>query len=201
MSIPNVMSYTLPQFEKDIDALVTQLNENSKCPDLIIGLSRGGLVPAVRLSHRLGVPLRCLHYNTRDHVSESSASLVLKEIKFIIDMVKSGKRVLLVDDIVDSGKTVSAIKQLYNKILDVEVEDQDQLEGGLEFGCLIYNVDLNFVPEYYVNEISRSENDDWILFWWEEEGIAQTTNEEVTIDASNSTAERTVALLRFRASR
>ena len=37
-------------------------------PELIIGVARGGLVPAVMLSHYLDVPMQSLHWSTRhDH--------------------------------------------------------------------------------------------------------------------------------------
>jgi hypoxanthine phosphoribosyltransferase len=75
---------------EEIDARASELAQliknSGKEYRQIVGVARGGLIPAVLLSHRLGI----------DHVSSvcSSSSLILR-----ID------RTLIVDDLVDSGAT------------------------------------------------------------------------------------------------
>ena len=69
-------------------------------PDLIVGIARGGLLPALHLSHALDVPLECMHWSTRDSGLTSYSGIVDEEIQ-------SGKTVVFVDDINDSGKTYS----------------------------------------------------------------------------------------------
>ena len=70
---------------KDIDDAVTSIAHRIKASDIeintITGLARGGLIPAVMLSHKLNIPF---------HMSVSSAS----------------GNVLIVDDICDSGETL-----------------------------------------------------------------------------------------------
>ena len=67
-----------------IHSIANQIKANNKGYDSIYGVPRGGLIPAVMLSHRLGLPLA-----TRSRA-------------------KSGEgNVLVVDDIADTGRTVS----------------------------------------------------------------------------------------------
>jgi len=162
-----VIEYTYDEFEQDINALYEDFAADpDNYPDLIIGVSRGGLIPATRLSHRLGIPMRCLHYNTRDHAEYSTymTTSFLDEMKFIYNMVASGKRVVIVEDIIDSGKTIAAIQKTYNNLAKAYGENT---KGTLTYASLIYNVDLDVKPEYTAKYISRKENDQWYVFWWE----------------------------------
>lgn len=75
-------------------------------PDVIVGIVRGGLVPALILSHQLDVGMRTIAWQTRD-VSNRQDDPVLR------DMIASGKRVAFVDDINDTGYTFETISQSY----------------------------------------------------------------------------------------
>ena len=69
-------------------------------PDYIVGLTRGGLIPAVYLSHYLDVPMETLKVSFRDSTSESESNLWMAEDAF------NGKNILIVDDINDTGATL-----------------------------------------------------------------------------------------------
>lgn len=74
--------------------------------DLIVGLSRGGLIPATILSHKLNIPLVPLEWQTRD--------FGVKDLEKIVELkanIWGGSKVLVVDDIYDSGKTYREIKE------------------------------------------------------------------------------------------
>lgn len=76
-------------------------------PDVIVGISRGGLLPALHLSHALKVDLVTLRWQTRD-ASKRDYDLELQE------MIDTGKRVVFVDDINDTGRTFSTISDKYH---------------------------------------------------------------------------------------
>jgi hypoxanthine phosphoribosyltransferase len=67
----------------------------------IVGLSRGGLIPGVILSHLLGVPLTPIVWQSRDGF--------LKEINKL--RVFDSNTTLVVDDICDTGKTIFEIQE------------------------------------------------------------------------------------------
>ena len=75
-------------------------------PDVIVGIIRGGLLPALHLSHTLDRPLMAITWQTRD-TSKQEHNIDLQ------DMIHSGKRVVFVDDINDTGKTFLGIDQQY----------------------------------------------------------------------------------------
>ncbi len=76
-------------------------------PDLIVGITRGGLLPAVHLSHSLTIPMVTLQWQTRDDETKE----INDRIKFALDQ---NKTVVFVDDINDTGKTFKSIKEEYN---------------------------------------------------------------------------------------
>lgn len=91
-------------------------------PDVIVGIQRGGLVPAVLVSHLLGV---------RSLVVLDVASTVSDEIhavKFEPRVTQSpalstlkGKDVLLVDDIVGTGYSLSAAESVVSQYLPLRL--------------------------------------------------------------------------------
>ena len=71
-------------------------------PDLIIGLKRGGLIPAVYLSHLLKVPLKVADYSHHQSVGDDKDSH-----EFIIPEISNNiKKIVVVDDIIDTGYVI-----------------------------------------------------------------------------------------------
>ncbi|HXK40877.1 MAG TPA: hypothetical protein VJ046_02130 [Candidatus Paceibacterota bacterium] len=73
--------YTWKQFETDCDKLARIIKKSRSKIDSLYGIPRGGLILAVRLSHKLGLPL-------------------------IMHNANVGKGTLIIDDIADSGDTM-----------------------------------------------------------------------------------------------
>lgn len=82
-------------------------------PDVLIGLQRGGLIPAVMLSHQLAIstvlalPIRRT-LSDAIYAPKQTPSVVLPE--HLAQIV--GKDIVVVDDIVGSGETLSTALQL-----------------------------------------------------------------------------------------
>lgn len=79
--IANKKFYGWKEFENDCDKLAGLIKKSGRKFDSLYGIPRGGLVLAVRLSHKLGLPLMMHDSNIRDGT-------------------------LIVDDIADSGDTM-----------------------------------------------------------------------------------------------
>jgi hypoxanthine phosphoribosyltransferase len=77
-------------------------------PDLILGINRGGCVPGVYLSHRLSREHMVLDIRLRDHRAEPDISVLTKQYEL-------GKKILVIDDINDTGATFKYIEEKFGR--------------------------------------------------------------------------------------
>jgi hypothetical protein len=76
-------------------------------PDIILGLARGGLLPATILSHYFNIPLHPISYSAKDGNGDN------KNHNSNINYPLTDKFILIVDDICDSGKTLKDVYTYY----------------------------------------------------------------------------------------
>ena len=111
-------------------------------PSLIVGVARGGLVPAVHLSHLMNLPMECLLWQTRDGGNKEDNEVISAAIS-------SGAVVVFVDDINDSGQTFTEIKNHY---------------GSGHYVCLIEKMQSSFRCDTVGD---RTDTERWFDFPWE----------------------------------
>ena len=87
-----------------VDKICEHILKNESSFDVVVGISRGGLVPAVMISHRLNLPLLTMSVTLRDNLAR------VQSLK-----IKKGERALVVDDINDSGHTLSMISEFFKQ--------------------------------------------------------------------------------------
>ena len=139
--------YSYDQLTKDLQQIVSHQKGENFRPDLIVGIKRGGLVPAVHLSHTFDVKMECVGWSTRDHVQREH-NMVVSEA---VDM---GHNVVFVDDINDSGLTMSQLKEHY----------VGQRNANVVFTTLITKLDSQFTVDYAPFTLA---DDRWVVFPWE----------------------------------
>lgn len=136
--------------------IVSMMFRDDFKPDIVVGITRGGLWPAMMLSHYLGIKMHTLDVRLRDGDIKENAKYLKSE------MIK-GKKILLIDDINDTGATFKWIRDDWNV-------DYDSEKSNVKFAALIDNVPSEFVVEYAGVEINKEENPEWIVFpyeeWW-----------------------------------
>lgn len=71
---------------------------------LILGILRGGAIPALMLSQMLGLPVDFIHYDRRAATAEINNENVFDQLH---SCIKEGKRILLVDDVAGVGYTLA----------------------------------------------------------------------------------------------
>ena len=143
----NKLWYTWDQMRNDCHVLVRDIVLDDFDPEVIVGLSRGGLTPGVMLSHWFKKPFKSVKSSLRD----------FPEWEDYLPR-PTDKRVLIVDDICDSGETFHKMRSyLTKKAKEVDVK----------FATLWWNNECNFEPTYYVREIAKDSTNTWINFPWE----------------------------------
>ncbi len=79
--------------------------------DCVVGIATGGIYPAILVAHQLGIECRFLHINFRDpdnNPIHDNPVLLSEDIQDI----PAGSRILLVDEVSVSGKTMSKALEL-----------------------------------------------------------------------------------------
>lgn len=131
-------------------------------PDYIVGISRGGLAPAVLLSQYLNIPMKTLMVSLRDSgdcVSDCGMS----------EDAYEGKNILVVDDINDQGSTIAWIKQDWeSSCLPGETQWQKVWGSNVRFAAITNNLASKETVDYSVFEVNKAEDDCWLVYPWEE---------------------------------
>lgn len=102
----------IPQdrFVADIRLLAARLSEDAAwVPTFLIGIGRGGLVPAVFLSHASGLPMLSVDF------SAQVEDFALDPIARLAARTKAGERFLFLDDINDTGRTIARLRAIDRK--------------------------------------------------------------------------------------
>lgn len=145
-------------------------------PDYIVGLTRGGLMPAVMLSHWFGVPCETLKVSLRDG-GESETNCWMPEDAFGYSYEDNAsksfpdkrKNILVVDDINDTGDTINWIKKDWQtSCMPNAPEWRDIWHGNVKFAVLVNNLSSKAYVDYSSTEVNKAEDSVWLVFPWEE---------------------------------
>jgi xanthine phosphoribosyltransferase len=102
------------QFHRDSRALAWRLAASGPFR-AVVGITRGGLVPAAIVARELGIRVvECVAIASYDYEKQGDIS-VLKTISDVIKGDDEGAGVLVVDDLVDTGNTARAVRNMLPK--------------------------------------------------------------------------------------
>jgi uncharacterized protein len=119
--------YTWKWVDQQIDNIGEQL-EGFKLPQFVTGVPRGGLIPAVLISHKFKIPF----------IGLEAAKTLPGDLK---------KKILVIDDIADSGNTLVQIER-----------------HNFKTATLARRYSSTFTPDFVGTEIK---DDHWLVFPWE----------------------------------
>jgi len=134
-------------------------------PDFILGLWRGGAPVAIAVHEFFKVtgwdvqhiPLKCASYTG---IGENKGGVAFTHGDIVFGMFRKGDRVLVVDDVFDTGKTAAAVKRR-----------MDAAGIDMRMACVYWKPEKNTTdlkPDYYVEDVGGS----WIVFPHEIEGLS-----------------------------
>lgn len=143
-------------------------------PDVILGVSRGGLIPARILSDLLENPnLATVRVECYVGSLKKSVPVLSQELSLNVN----GKSVLIVDDIADTGRSLQLIKQ------HVMQEGAEQVR----IATLYLKPWSEVKPDYYEKETEL-----WVVFPWD---LRETVRNEFKSNQSVSTSQLSAKLV------
>jgi xanthine phosphoribosyltransferase len=169
--------YTWQDIENQTQEILRQLQRDAWRPDYVVGLTRGGLVPATLISQYLEIPMECLKVSLRDSEHGPESNLWMAEDAFgyvMHDPMCSGngrKRILIVDDINDSGATLNWIKNDWQSGCLPHDKRWDEVWGNnVRVATLVDNEasKSELKISYSAVDLNKAEEDVWIVFPWED---------------------------------
>ncbi len=130
--------------------LAEKIRKNRFNPDIIVGVSRGGWPPARVLSDLMGNPnLANVKAEFYLGVAETKGEPTLTQP---VSMKVAGKKVLVVDEVADTGKSLKLVKE--------HIIEKGATE--VKIATVYYKPWSIVKPDYYEKETSK-----WIVFPWE----------------------------------
>ena len=176
-------------------SIVNQMYQDKWRPDYIVGITRGGNVPATIISTITGITCEALKVSLRDdkegHGSESNCWMSEDAFGYehwkinkqnedisasagepIVTLPISAKNILIVDDINDTGATFNWIKQDWQSTCLPDEERWNEVWGNnVRFATLTDNMASDFDNvSYTCHEINKAEEDVWLVYPWENVG-------------------------------
>lgn len=182
--------YSWQDVERACLSIALQMYNDNWRPDYIVGITRGGNVPATILSNMLGVRGESLKVSLRDNydgessesncwMSEDAFGYVNEEERAILKSrwdINKRKNILVVDDINDTGATFNWIKKdwpssclpneetAWNTVWNTE-------SGNVRFAVITENLSSDFDGvKYFAHEVNKGEEDVWLVYPWENIG-------------------------------
>ena len=130
--------------------LSQQIVESGWFPDLIVGVARGGLIPAGAIGYAIGVKeMGAINVEFYTDIGQTLPEPILLNPQLDTDSLKD-KKVLVVDDVADSGKT-----------LDLVVNLLEQTASEVKSAVIYTKPTTIFEPDF-----SWKKTDQWINFAW-----------------------------------
>jgi hypoxanthine phosphoribosyltransferase len=169
---------------KEVKHLVSKIcrdiSNQSWRPDYVVGITRGGLIPAVMISHWLNVPCNTLKVALRDN-QDAESNLWMAEDAFgyhRTDLPEPAgsnptlrKNILIVDDINDTGATFNWIMQDWRSgCLPNDSAWKEIWKNNVRFAVLVDNLasKCEVKMDFCGMEINKAEDDVWVDFPWED---------------------------------
>ena len=174
--------YTWRHVEKMCIDIAMQMQKDNWKPDYIVGITRGGNVPASILSHMLSVRCEALKISLRDDddsESESNTWMASDAFGYVEEADRSTyksrwdiskrKNILVVDDINDTGNTLNWLQQDWMRNCLPDESSWKTVWGrNVRFATLTENLASTFHDvQYSAHEVNKAEDDVWLVYPWE----------------------------------
>ena len=176
---------TWNEVDSMVDDLVGQMFADNWKPDYIVGITRGGLTPAIIMSHKTGIKMFTLDVRLRDGgpgtslesntwMAEEAFGYINKEDRtqedgeWICSDPSERKKILILDDINDTGETIHWIQKDWESgCLPDDPHWKDIWNQNVKFAMLYENEASKIASDYNCKTVNKFEKDVWIVYPWE----------------------------------
>ena len=139
------------QIHRDSRALAWRLDGHGPAEDgswkAVVAITRGGMAPAMIVSRELDIrTVDTISIKSYDHQTQSEATVLKRPDA---DLMGDGTGILIVDDLVDSGKTLEVVRRMYPKA---------------HFATVYAKPKGRPQVDTFITEVSQ---DTWIFFPWD----------------------------------
>ncbi len=139
---------TWDELYKDIKEIVKKIKKDDYRPDIVVALSRGGFVPARVICDLLII--KDLVSIKVDHWGITATKDGRARLRYPLNADLTGKKVLIVDDITDTGESMRIAKEFVEKLNPIEIKT----------AAIFHIAHSKFIPDYYSKKI------DWVWVIW-----------------------------------
>ena len=140
---------TWDQFHRDSRALAWRLQALGPF-DALVAITRGGLVPAAIVARELNIRVvESVAVKSYDHQNQSGITVLKSIAPELLDKARNGGKILIVDDLVDTGATARVVR--------------DMLPGA-HFATVYAKPKGREMVDTFITEVSQ---DTWIFFPWD----------------------------------
>lgn len=156
-----ILKMTDTDFRRHMSKICRDIVSSDWRPDYVVGITRGGLLPAVMISHYFKIPMKTLDVSLRDG-GDTVSNLAMAEDARL-------HKILLVDDINDTGATFNWIIKDWE---ETQANWPEIWNRNVKFAVVVDNLSskCSLAMDYCGVEIDKSQEDVWIDFpyesWW-----------------------------------
>lgn len=134
-------------------------------PDFIVGVWRGGAPVGIYVQEYLafmGINADHIAIRTRSYtgIDQQQTNIDVDGMEYLIKNMRASTRLLLVDDVFDSGRSIQAI--LHGLAEQADKSMPDTIPNTIKVACPWFKPARNVTdlqPDYYIHE-----TDDWLVF-------------------------------------
>ena len=180
--------YSWSDVEKMCVSIVNQMYKENWKPDYIVGITRGGNVPATIISNMTGIRCESFKVSLRDGESGKTGDSMLwmsedaygyddegsynAEMGQFKNNPEQERKILIVDDINDTGATFNWIKKDWQASCLPDSPLWNQIWGdNVKFATLTENLASDFDKvNYTCHEVNKADEDVWLVYPWENIG-------------------------------